>query len=292
MILAAIAGGGWVACGPIGPPAPGRPIETALAFTNFSTRFYAALGIREHRTDSDANPFVSTPLLAPGATYRARFLELLAVSCPTSLDLRLFLYRRTNEDVPIGLDVEEAVDPAPVVAGEVLDVSACRVQAFEAYTVVNWDAPLGSARVKIAQNTAIEEAFRAEGRFANDDTAWELSGVAPDLAGIAPPERVPSEPISGRVIRIDDTGVEGVGVLLRTRFRTRVDDADPTNDPDAGFGSPVAVTTTDGDGAFAFRRPAGAYRIEFFSDAYAFRPGAIEGETPIEVIRVVAEPVR
>ena len=292
MILAALAGATWISCLPIGSAPAGRDIETALAFTNFSTQFYAALDIRVHDSATDANPYVSTPLLAPGATYRARFLELLGVGCPASVDLRLFLYQRTNEDVPIGLDPDEAVDSTPVVAGQVLNLPACRIQTLEAYTVVNWDAPLGSARVKIAQNTAVDEAIREEQGFANNDAAWELNGVDPGLSPASPPMLASSAPIAGRVIEAGGTGIEGIGVLLRTRFRVRLDDGDPANDPDAGFGLPIAVTTTDADGAFEFHRPPGAYRIEFFSDDFEFRPGAIEVETPIEVIRAVAEPIQ
>ena len=292
LILAALAGGPWISCLPIDSAPTGRDIETALAFTNFSTRFYAALGIRAHDADPDANLFVLTPLLAPGATYRVRFLELLGVGCPASVDLQLFLYPRTNDDVPIGLDPDEAVDATPVVAGQVLNIPACRVQTLEAYTVVNWDAPLGSARVKIAQNTAVDEAIRAEQRFANSEAVWELHGVDPAIPEVSPPMLASSAPIAGRVIQADGTGVEGIGVLLRTRFRVRLDDADPTNDPDAGFGLPIAVATTDAGGGFAFRRPPGAYRIDFFSDDFAFRPGAIDVETPIDVILVVAEPIR
>jgi hypothetical protein len=82
-----------------------------------------------------------------------------------------------------------------------------------------------------------------------------------------------------------------IGVLIRTRFRVRLDDADAGNDPDAGFGEPIAVTTTAADGTFLFERPPGAYRVELFSDAFAFRPAIIDLETPSERIIVLAEPL-
>jgi hypothetical protein len=86
------------------------PIETSFAFTNLSRQYYAALQIRPH--SAEALPFFKTALLPPGAAQREHFLVSLGESCPTSLDLRVFLYRRLNENVPIGLDADEMVEAA------------------------------------------------------------------------------------------------------------------------------------------------------------------------------------
>ena len=89
----------------------------------------------------------------------------------------------------------------------------------------------------------------------------------------------------------DGSGVADIGVLLRTRFRIRLTDDDADNDPDAGFGDPIAVTATDANGEFSFNRPPGAYRIEFFSDDFAFLPAFIDVEAPIGVISTIVEPL-
>ena len=289
LLLAAASGLAVVSCGSrSGGLAPADlPIETSLGFTNLSTRFYAALGVRAH----GAGEFVATPLLPPGATHRVRWLDILDTSCPDAVDLRLFLYQRVHEDLPIGLDDGEAVEDAPIVAGEVLDLPACGVQTLETYTVVNWDAEPGTARLKIAQNTPVDDAIRASGVFPNADAAWDVSGVDPALTDVTTSPAAESELIAGRVALVDGTGVEGIGVLIRTRFRVRPDDDDPDNDPDAGFSAPIDFSMTDALGAFSFHRPSGAYRIEFFSDDFAFRPAMIDVESPIGVILTVAEPL-
>ena len=79
--------------------------------------------------------------------------------------------------------------------------------------------------------------------------------------------------------------------MIRTRFRVRLSDDDPSNDPDAGFGEPIDFTETDAAGEFSFDRPPGAYRIEFFSDDFSFRPATIDVESPLDVILTVAEPL-
>jgi hypothetical protein len=264
------------------------PVETRVAFINFSQSFYASLGIRESGTD---DAFTETPLLAPGATFRDTFLETVGSGCPDRVDLRLFLYARTNGEVPIGLDDVEAVDSTPIVAGETLGVPACEIQAVETYTIVNWEADLGVAQVKIAQGTVIEDVIREDGFFDGPDGTWEIVGVEGGLADVVAPILARSESLSGSVILADGSGVADVGVLLRTRFRVRSDDADPDNDPDAGFGAPIAFTSTDDDGRFSFDRPAGAYEVEFFSDDFAFRPASVIVESPIDVVTVVAEPI-
>ena len=268
-----------------------REVETRFAFTNFSQRFYATLAIRENDAVASSRAYVRLAMLAPGATVRGDFVELLGTGCPRQLDLRVRLYRRVNEDVPIGLDAGEAVEATPIAAGEILGVPACSVVPLETYTIVIWDAPEGTARVKLAQGTPVESAIIASGIFPNVDAAWEIEGVDSALADTAAPPLAADESIAGRVTLADGTGIEGIGVLVRARFRIRLDDADTDNDPDAGFGDPIAFTGTDAAGAFLIERPAGAYRIEFFSDDFAFRPAMVEVESPIESIRIVAEPL-
>jgi hypothetical protein len=279
------------ACGASTPQFSSRDIETSFAFTNFSTRFYAALRIRPHAADGEPDEFEATPLLPPGATHRMRFFPALIEGCPGSIDVQVFLYQRANEDVPIGLDEGEAVDPRPVVAGAIEDVPACEIQPLETYTIVNFDAEAGVARVKFAQGTPVEEVIRERGIFPNTDATWDVAGVEPDLADEPAPPPAEKVPISGRVTLADGTGLENVGVLIRARFRVRLNDADAGNDPDAGFGEPMDVTATDTDGAFRFERPGGGYQVEFFADDLLFRPPALELETPSEVVHVIAEPL-
>lgn len=279
-----VAAGVW---GCDGSPFVGLEVETRFAFTNFSKEFYATLGIREHT--EEPGDYVQVPLLAPGATFRGTFLDFVGTGCPGSLDLRLLMYRRVNADLPIGLDAGEAVESTPVVAGETRDVPACDVEALETYTIVNWEAEAGVGRVKIAQDTAVEGEIRNRGLFRGIDATWEVQGVDPALANMAAPPAAAKERLSGSVILADGSGVAGVGVLLRTRFRVRLNDMDEGNDPDAGFGDPIAFASTDAEGAFSFDRPAGAYEVEFFSDDFAFRPDVVIVESPIEVITIVAE---
>ncbi len=268
----------------------GLPLETRFAFTNFSLDFYATLGIREHGESPAAFRFV--PLLSPGATFRGTFLEFTGTGCPDALDMQLLIYRRAGDDVPIGLDETEAVETTPVVAGETLDVPACGAGTLETYTIINWETEDGVARVKIAQgDTDVERAIIESGIFEGIDATWQVVGVDPALATVAPPPPADVTPFGGTVTLADGTGVAGVGVLLRTRFRVRLDDDDDANDPDAGFGEPIAFATTDENGVFSFDRPAGAYEVEFFSDDLAFRPDSVVVEPPIEVISIVAEPL-
>ena len=266
------------------------PIETSLGATNLSTEFYVIFQIRTHAPEAQESDFATTALLPPGATQRVRFLDLLGDPCPERVDLRVFLYERIDADVPIGLDPDEEVLPDPIASGEIRDLPACDLQVVETYTVVNWDAPRGQARIKIAQDTLIEQAIVAADLFPNVDAAWEVSGVDAALPG-PPIEPAPSNAIAGRVALIDGTPLADIGVLLRTRFRVRLDDDIAANDPDAGFGEPIAVTESDADGGFSFPRPAGAYRVELFSDHFAFRPAIIDLETPSERIVVIAEPL-
>ncbi|HNO78530.1 MAG TPA: hypothetical protein PKN33_10765 [Phycisphaerae bacterium] len=266
------------------------PIETSFAFTNFSKTTYAALRIRAH-DETNETPYFRTELLPPGATHRQRFVDALGEGCPNTLDLQVLIYERVNGDIPIGLDDGEVVGEAPTAAGEILDVPACGVQPLETYTIVSWDTEPGQLRVKLAQDTPVDAAIRALNLFDNTDATWDVDGVEPEFADEAPPELATFEPIAGKVLFADGSGVEGVGVMLRTRFRVRLNDGDPSNDPDADFGDPITFTFTDADGAFSFERPPGGYRLEFFSDDVAFRPAIIDVEPPIQSVLVVAEPI-
>lgn len=266
------------------------PIETSLGATNLSTEFYVVFQVRASVDGSTDDNYAATPLLSPGATHRARFLDLLGDPCPQRVDLRVFLFERVNSDLPIGSDPGEQVVTGPHASAEILSVPACDTQVVETYTIVNWDAPFGQARVKLAQDTQIDAAIRASGMFSNVDAAWEVTGVDTRLAS-PDPIAATNVPIAGEVIALNGLPVPGIGVLIRTRFRLRLDDGTASNDPDAGFGEPIAVTSTDANGEFAFARPAGAYRVELFSDHFAFRPAIIDLETPSERIIVIAEPL-
>jgi len=257
-------------------------IQTRLAFVNFSKTRYVAFGIREHPAPgSEPGEFQFTPLLAPGAIYRVNFNDLIGVGCPEQIDLRVFAYRRVNEDVPIGLDAGEMVEPLPEVTRQEDGVRVCPPAdepALESFTIVNWEAEAGVARVQLAQGSLLAAIL-------------EFQGTDSELAVMGQPPLAPTEPIRGRVVRRSDgSGVAGAGVILRSRFRVRLD-SDPTNDPDAGYGDPIAFAETDANGDFSIDRPAGGYQLEFFSDEFDFRPPVMELETPIEIVRVIAEPI-
>lgn len=279
-------------CDMVASSARELPIETSFAFANFSKTMYAQLELQIPGDAAYSARRHRTPLLAPGTTYRRRFLDALDEPCPKRLDLRVWLFARVNSDVPIGLDQGETVAAAPVAAGEVLDIPVCVGPVVETYTVVNWDSPPGTARVKLAQATPVEDLIRSLGLFANPDAVWEFEGVAPSLADAAPQPLADVESIVGRVINAAGAGLADVGVLLRSRFRVRLADDDPSNDPDAGFGDPIDFVITDAEGGFRFDRPAGAYRVEAFSDEFAFRPGGVDVESPVETLLIVAEPIK
>ncbi|MDM8007115.1 MAG: hypothetical protein QUV05_13335 [Phycisphaerae bacterium] len=264
---------------------------------NLSTRFYAAFEIRAHDGDGASQPFVSTELLAPGAVFRVDCAELIGQQCPASLDVRVLLYRRVLDDqdppVPIGMDEAEAVEPQPVAADEFLDVPGpCAVfPPVGTYTIVNWDTDAGRARVKFAQESQVDALISRQNVFGNEEAVWDFTGVREDLASTAPPPLMESAALAGRVTLVDGTGVAGVGVLLRTRYRVRIDDNDPGNDPDAGYGDPIDYRFTDESGYFQFERPPGVYQSEFFSDEYAFAPATVEVETPLSTVGVLADPL-
>ncbi len=301
-LLCAIASGASFAGCDQSPVLIGAPTEAEFAFTNFSKRFYATIQVRERREDGSGT-YETTPLLAPGAIHRQPFFQLLGVSCPSSLDFRLFLYQRVNETVPIGEDLTEAVSETPVVAGELLSIPACDLEPSVTFTVVNWDAAEGTARLKIAQGTRLIEPFLLDSdeRFANADGVWEVAGVVAPLSSVAPPELAGAEPIAGRVTKSDGTAAADVVVVLRSRFRSTLGacySCDRTAgttcetpvDAACGYSEPIAFVVTGADGSFSFdRRPAGGYQVEFFSDEFSFRPVVMELETPIDAIQVIAE---
>lgn len=279
-------------CGLIDRQIIGLPVETQFHVLNFSRQYYVTARLREHVAEGEPKAYGSIPLLAPGVTERSRFLDVVGNGCPESLDLQILLYRRVNADMPIGLDEGEVVESTPVVAGEILDLPACNIQALETYTIVSWDAPEGTARVKLAQETEVDAEIRRRGIFAEPDAAWEITGVDPVLADLPPPPLADSESIAGQVALADGTGVEGIGVLIRTQFRVRLTDEDSDNDPDVGFGDPIIFTNTAADGRFTFSRPPGAYQVEFFADDFLLRPDSVILESPVQVITIVAEPIQ
>ncbi|MHC5109779.1 MAG: carboxypeptidase-like regulatory domain-containing protein [Planctomycetota bacterium] len=264
----------------------GRDVETGYAFTNLSRSRYAALEIRPHGGDQ---PFASTSLLAPGATQRLRFLEVFGDACPDALDMRVSLYARVNEDTPIGIDEGEVVQDQPLTVGEIEDIPLCSADVLETFTIVNWDAPEGTGRVKLAQGTSLDELYFELGLFPNEDNVWEFAGRADGFKDLDAPALASMESLTGRVISPEGAGISDIGVLIRSRFRVRLNDEDLSNDPDSGFGEPVAFTTTDEDGAFAIDRPAGVYRVEFFADGFLFRPVFMDVEVPAGSLISIAE---
>ncbi len=291
------------ACLPVqDPPLQNLAPEAELLFLNLSANHYAALQIRPGDETAEADAWIRLPLLPPSGIYRESFFELFDRPCPNSIDLRLLLYRRVNQDIPIGLDEGEEVEATPVVAGEALGVPACAVTDIEVYSIINWEAPGDTARVKIGQDTGLEAEIIRRGTFLpNTQGVWDIDGVDASLADAEAPWLLKSEPIGGKVVLADGTGLEDFGVLLRTFVRRRLDELgtpfDPNdphdpNDPNyaAGWSLPIDVAKTDPNGLFAFERPAGIYRVEVFADGYVFRPYAIDVETPQEQITFLAEP--
>ena len=273
-------------------PNAGSNLLTDLSFTNLSRNDYAALAIRESSGLDSTAAYVQTPLLPPGAVFRQSFFDLIGAACPDALDVRLLIYKRINNDLPIGLDPGEAVGPTPIAAGQVLNVPACTTAVLGIYTIVNWDADLGTAKVKIGQSTDIEVALRSANRPEFDEQGvWQIAGIDPALSQIEPPTQLATKNIRGRVTLVDGTGLENIGVVLRSRFRIRDSDDNPDNDPDAGFGEPFIFTQTDTKGEFTLDRPPGTYEATFFADDFLFRPAGVILETPISVINIVAEPL-
>lgn len=279
-----------VACVPT-PVFVNQPIETRFSFLNFDTDAYVMLGLREHTIDGEPGEYVYTPLLSPGGVFRENFSAFLGTANPASFDARVLVYARVNGEIPIGLDNTEEVFPEPTAAGEVLDIPADSVQTLETYTIVNWDAPDGQARVKFAQCSLVDQVIRDSGRFPDEDAAWEIDGVQEDLAAITPNDPAPVEPITGRVVQANGAGVSGVLVLLHSRFRNTLDCSDPSREGDSGYSEVLDFAETDADGRFVLYRPAGIFELLFASDDFAFRPGVMDIETPLDDIHVLAEPL-
>ncbi len=264
------------------------PVETEFLIVNTSSRWYVTMGLRPDTAPDDSTFDYQSKLIAPGALLRERFINIFPETggCPDRFDVRVHLYKRVNEDIPIGLDETEDVDPTPVASAELLDILACEVVVASSYTIVLRDSEEGVGILKFAQELDGER----DGTF---------SGNA--LAPLDPmPELLENASLSGRVIMADGVGLEGVGVLLRTRVRRSDDDPEccninsggPTDVEDATaccYDAPIAIVTTDADGNFSFDRPPGAYWVEAFADNLLFRPVAVTVESPIDNITFIGE---
>lgn len=265
---------------PFGADNPNVPIETEFLAANLSRRWYAVLQVRP--AGGFASPdfeYATTPLIPPGGVFRQRFLELLpgTSGCPDGLTMRVFLYKRVNEQLPIGLDPGEAVQATPVASVEISDIAACAEVVASSFSAIIRDTEEGSGVIAFAQSTSAENVV-------------SFSGVGP--AGLAPvPALLAPSPLSGRVTSPTGAPEAGVGVLLRTRFRVGDDDAAicPNEPVGVCFSDPIDFAVTDGDGRFSFERPPGAYMVEAFADTLQFRPAAILVETPIDNLAFIAE---
>ena len=265
------------------------PVETEFFLLNLSRQWYATIALRPAGGAEDA--YAQSKLIPPGAVFRERFLELFPQTggCPDRLDLRVYLYKRVNDDVPIGEDPGERVGPQPVASGEILDVGACELVVVSTYTIVLRDSEEGVGVIKAAQATSGAQIRTFEGVNLPDPTQV--------------PEMLEAGSLGGRVIAPDGSDVANVGVLLRTRFRVNDDDCDICPyDPECVdypqsschpqcfcYSDPIAVTATDADGRFSFDRPPGAYWVEAFADGLLFGPVWVEVESPIDNITIVAE---
>ena len=253
-------------------------METEFSLVNLSQQWYATIGLRPAASDDSA--YVQSDLVPPGAVFRERFFELFPETggCPDRLDLRVYLYKRANDDVPIGMDPGEAVESQPVASGEVLNVLACEQVVASTYTIVLRDSEEGTGVLRFAQETGAEQERTFTGRS------------LPDLDTV--PEHLASASLSGVVTLEDGTPVEGIGVLVRSRYRVSSDDSELCPDEPVGlcFGEPIAIDSTDEEGRFSFDRPPGAYQVEVFADGFTFRPVWVVVESPIDNITFVAEP--
>ncbi len=264
------------------------PVETEFLIVNTSSRWYVTMGLRPD-TASEGSAFdFQSKLIAPGALLRERFINIFPETggCPNRFDIRVHLYKRLNEDLPIGLDDMEEVAPTPVASAELLDILACEVVVASSYTIVLRDSEEGEGILKFAQELDGEQ----DGTFTGN--TLEPLNPLPDL--------LENASLSGRVVMADGTGLEGVGVLLRTRVRRgdndpaccNINSGGPTDVEDATaccYDAPIAIVTTDAAGNFSFDRPPGAYWVEVFADDLLFRPVAVTVESPIDNITFIAE---
>lgn len=260
------------------PVAVTLPVETEFFLLNLSRRWYATIGLRP--TD-ETGDFTQSKLIPPGAVFRERFLVLFPDTggCPDRLDLRVHLFKRIHEDLPIGLDPEEQVEPQAISSAEITDVEACEVVVLSTYTIVLLDSPEGTGVIRFAQESGGEQQRSFSGRN------------LPDLANV-PLRLLDDAPLSGRVLFEDGSPAPDLGVLLRARFRVNVDDSELCPDEPVGlcFSEPIAFDITNEEGRFSFDRPPGAYMVEVFGDGLLFRPGFVVIESPIDNILFVAEP--
>ena len=269
-----------LSCGTVPTPIT-LPAETEFSLINLSRRWYATIGLRPaEEWDPAEQPFVQSKLIPPGAVYRERFFDLFPQTggCPERLDLRVYLFKRINEDVPIGLDPGEPLNPQAVASAEILDVVACERVVVSTFTIVLRDSSEGTGVLKIAQETE-----------ASQDITFTGQNLSP-LESL--PEMLENAPLAGQVVTPDGTAILGIGVLLRTRYRVTDDDtALCPEEPDGRcYSLPIAIRTTDEQGRFSFDRPPGAYRVEVFADGFLFRPVSVIVESPIDNIIFVAEP--
>lgn len=261
-------------------PTPLLPFETEFSLVNLSQRWYAAIGLRPAAsTQGQEEEFTRSDLIPPGGIFRERFFTLFPETggCPDRLDITVHLYKRLNEDIPIGLDPGEAVDPTPVASDELLDVVACEAVVVSTFTIVLRDSDEGQGVLKFVQETGAAELRAFEGTN------------LPELEVV--PELLEAALLEGQVLLPDGTPLGSIGVLLRTRFRVTDDDRELCPDEPVGFcySEPIAFDLTDDEGRFSFDRPPGAYLVEVFADDFEFRPVFVAVESPIDNILFFAE---
>ncbi len=254
------------------------PVETEFALINLSPRWYATVGLRPSAAPGiPETEYIQSDLIPPWAVYRERFRTLFPQTggCPDRLDLRVYLYKRVNEDVPVDIDPGEEVDPRAVASGEA-SILACGTVVAGTFTIVVLETTEGMGAVRVGEGTAAEDVVIFEGR------------ALPDLEVV--PARLASAPLSGRVVTPEGTPVDEIGVLLRPP--PTIDDRVRCPDAPVGvcIGAPISFTKTDSEGRFAFDRPPGTYQVEVFADGMLFRPGFLVVASPIDDILFFAEP--
>lgn len=276
LLMALVAG---LSCTPDGPLP--LSVETEFAFLNLSRRWYAAVSVRPSAAPNEA-PAVFPPgkLIPPGAVWRERFPNVFEMpqGCPARLDLRIHLYKRINETIPVSRDDGEALGPQAVASAEINGIVACEKVIASSFSIALRDSQEGVGVLKIAQDTAAQ----ADMQFAGVNLP-ELDALPATLSVVS---------LEGHVLSPNGDPVGGVGVLLRARYRVGDDDTAICPDEPAGlcFTHPIAIATTDETGWFAFDRPPGAYRIDVFADGLLFRPASILVESPIDDVLFLAEP--
>jgi len=273
---------------------PEIPVETEFFLLNLSRRWYFAAELQPVTASDQPNgDFQLSPLIPPGAVMRQRFLDLFPEDaypgvggCPDSLAIRAYVYKRVQDvttdgvPIPLGEVTDSDIDPVPPASDELKPIPACEAIAVSTFTIILLDTDEGTGRVRSFQGTAAENSQEFKGQ--NIPAPPEV----PELFG--------DQPIEGEVITASGEPVEGVGVLLRGRFRRMADDRElcPEEQNFTCFGDPIDVAITDASGAFRFDQPPGAYRVEVFADDFLFRPDRILIESPIDNVTFVAEPAK